>query len=103
LEFVTALVHGEWLHLIVSFVGLAMLMTAALHWNQLKELASTQTPIGYRIMLGGLLAVHGRTAVVHALAESWSGNVVSIAAASKWCRRPGRMTTIKKQARRWNR
>jgi hypothetical protein len=39
LEFVTALVHGEWLHVIVSFVGLVSLMTAALHWNQFRSWA----------------------------------------------------------------
>ena len=39
-------------------------------------------------MLAGLLALHGRTAVVQALSQSWAGNVVSIAAADSWCRRP---------------
>ena len=43
----------------------------------------------YRVMLAGLLAVHGRKAVVQALVESWSDNVVSIASSSSnWCRRP---------------
>ena len=43
----------------------------------------------YRVMLAGLFAIHGRKAVVQGLVESWSDNVVSIAAASNWCRRPG--------------
>jgi hypothetical protein len=43
----------------------------------------------YRAMLAGLLAVHGRDAVVEGLIASCSGNVISIAAAPGWCRPPG--------------
>lgn len=44
LEFVTALVHAEWLHAIVSFVGLVGLMTAAIHWTRLKTWATQLSP-----------------------------------------------------------
>jgi hypothetical protein len=44
LEAVTAFVHGEWLHLIVSLVGLVVLMATALHWNALKSWASRTSP-----------------------------------------------------------
>jgi hypothetical protein len=40
LEFVTALVHAEWLHAIVSSVGLVGLMAAALHWTRVKTWAA---------------------------------------------------------------
>ena len=40
----------------------------------------------YRIMLAGVLAAHGREAVVKELTASHTGNVVSIAAASNWCK-----------------
>ena len=40
----------------------------------------------YRIMLAGILAAHGKDAVVKELTASHTGNVVSIAAASNWCK-----------------
>jgi hypothetical protein len=44
LEFVAALVHGEWLRAVISFVGLVALMAAALHWNQIKSWAAQTNP-----------------------------------------------------------
>jgi hypothetical protein len=44
LEAVTALVHGEWLHLVVSAVGLVGLMAMALHWRQLQSWLSNTNP-----------------------------------------------------------
>ena len=44
LEFVTALVHADWLDTIVSFVGLVGLMAAALHWTQLKTWTTRLNP-----------------------------------------------------------
>jgi hypothetical protein len=40
----------------------------------------------YRATLAGLLAMYGRDAIVKALVESRSGNVVSMAASPNWCR-----------------
>jgi hypothetical protein len=44
LEFVSALVHAEWLRALVSFVGLVALMAAALHWNQIKSWTARSNP-----------------------------------------------------------
>jgi hypothetical protein len=44
LELVASLVRGEWLHFIVSFVGLVGLMAAALHWNKIKSWAQDTNP-----------------------------------------------------------
>jgi hypothetical protein len=44
LEFVTALVHGDWLHVLVSLVGLVGLMAMALHWKQLQDWARRISP-----------------------------------------------------------
>jgi hypothetical protein len=56
---------------------------------EVDRLNRSRGGFSYRIMLGGLIAVHGREAVVQAMIGSWSGNVVSIAAAPGWCRWSG--------------
>jgi len=40
----------------------------------------------YRMMLAGMIAAHGKDAVIRELMGTYSGNVVSIAAAQNWCR-----------------
>jgi hypothetical protein len=44
LELVAAFVRGEWTHAIVSFAGLVALMSAALHWQQIKSWATGLNP-----------------------------------------------------------
>ena len=55
--------------------------------HQQVERLQRSSGLTYRMMLAGLLAAHGRLAVVKAMANSWTGNVVSIAAATRWCQR----------------
>jgi hypothetical protein len=57
LEAVTALVHGEWLHFIVSLVGVVLLMAAAIHWKQIKWRATNPNWIwaSFAIVLIGLI------------------------------------------------
>jgi hypothetical protein len=56
------------------------------HLQAQVERLNRSTGVSYRIMLAGLLALHSRKPVVQALAGSWSGNVVSIATSTNWCR-----------------
>jgi hypothetical protein len=44
LEFVAALVHGEWVRAGVSLAGLVALMAAALHWNQIRSWIARTNP-----------------------------------------------------------
>jgi hypothetical protein len=53
--------------------------------HQQVERLHRASGLGYQIMLAGLLAAYGRPAVIKAMLESWTGNVVSIAAAARWC------------------
>jgi hypothetical protein len=55
--------------------------------NTLIDRLNRSGGFSFRIMLAGLLAIYGRRVVARALVERYSGNVVSIAAASNWCRR----------------
>jgi hypothetical protein len=53
--------------------------------HQQVERLQRSSGLTYQMMLAGLLAAHGRPAVVKAMADSWAGNVVSIAPAARWC------------------
>jgi TolA-binding protein len=59
LELVAAFVRGEWTHAIVSFAGLVALMSAALHWQQIKSWATGLNPnwvvASLSLVLAGLI------------------------------------------------
>jgi hypothetical protein len=69
--------------------------------HQQVERLNRSSGVSYQIMLAGLLARHGHVAVARALVASCTGNVISIAAAPRWCRPrqgPGRKPTSGKPA-----
>jgi hypothetical protein len=68
--------------------------------HQQVERLQRSSGLSYQMMLGGLLAAHGRSAVVKAMADSWAGNVVSIAAAARWCQHSAADKHLKPQAGR---